>query len=53
MNKARNQAMRNVWNKKTGQNSEPGTSSLNLIKKFNGTYKKHVGGKKNKSRKSR
>jgi hypothetical protein len=48
-NKTRNQAMREVWEKTTGTSSGPGTGPINIIKQFNGTYKKHNGGKKNKT----
>jgi hypothetical protein len=52
-NKLRNQTLRNVWEKSTGINSTPGHGPLNLIKKFNGSYKRYIGGKKNKSRKNK
>lgn len=52
-NKTRNATLRAVWNKFTPTNSGPGTGPLNLIKNFNGSRKKHIGGRKNKSRKHR
>lgn len=49
-NKSRIQAMREVWEKSTRTSSGPGNGPLNIIKQFNGSYKKHIGGRKNKTR---